>query len=54
MLGASFRDVAELGIFTQQDAVQYLTGHLQYGTNQEDKCAYVRQLLTTEYLPHVR
>ena len=54
MLGASFRDVAELGIFTQQDAVQYLTSHLQYGTNQEDKCAYVRQLLTTEYLPHVR
>jgi len=54
MLGASFRDVAELSVFTQDDAVRYLTNHLQYGTNQEDKCAYVRYLLTTEFLPHVR
>jgi DNA-directed RNA polymerase II subunit RPB2 len=54
LLAASFRDCAELGVFTQTDAIQYLTNHLQYGTNQEDKCAYVRQLLTTEYLPHVR
>jgi DNA-directed RNA polymerase II subunit RPB2 len=54
MLGASFRDSAELGIFTQDDAIEYLTHHLQYGTNQEDRKAYVRQLLTTEYLPHVR
>jgi DNA-directed RNA polymerase II subunit RPB2 len=54
MLGASFRDSAELAIFTQDDAIEYLTHHLQYGTNQEDKKAYVRQLLTTEYLPHVR
>jgi len=54
LLGASFRDCAELGVFTQDDAIRYLTNHLQYGTNQEDKCAYVRQLLTTEYLPHVR
>jgi DNA-directed RNA polymerase II subunit RPB2 len=43
-----------MGIFTQADAIQYLTGHLQYGTNQEDKCAYVQHLLTTELLPHVR
>jgi len=54
LLAASFRDCAELGVFTQDDAIRYLTNHLQYGTNQEDKCAYVRQLLTTEYLPHVR
>ena len=54
LLGASFRDTAELGIFSQQDAVSYLTNHLQYGTTQEDKCAYVRHLLTTELLPHVK
>ena len=53
-LAASFRDASELGIFTQLDAIQYLTNHLQYGTNQEDKCAYVRQLLNSELLPHVR
>jgi DNA-directed RNA polymerase II subunit RPB2 len=54
LLGASFYDCAQLSVFTQDDAVRYLSNHLQYGTNQEDKCAYVRQLLTTEYLPHVR
>ena len=54
LLAASFRDASELGIFTQQEAIQYLTNHLQYGTNQEDKCAYVRQLLNSEFLPHVR
>jgi DNA-directed RNA polymerase II subunit RPB2 len=54
LLGASFRDTAELGVFSQQDAVSYLTNHLQYGTTQEDKCAYVRHLLTTELLPHVK
>jgi DNA-directed RNA polymerase II subunit RPB2 len=54
LLAASFRDAAELRVFTQQEAIQYLTNHLQYGTNQEDKCAYVRQLLNSELLPHVR
>jgi len=54
LLGASFRDTLEMGIYTQDDAVRYLTSHLQYGTNQEDKCAYVQHLLTTELLPHVR
>jgi DNA-directed RNA polymerase II subunit RPB2 len=54
LLGASFRDCAEIGVFTQQDAIQFLSVNLQYGTNQEDKCAYVRQLLTTESLPHVK
>lgn len=54
LLGASFRDCAELNVFTQEEAISYLSNHLQYGTNQEDKCAYVRQLLGSEYLPHVR
>ena len=54
LLGASFRDCLEMGIFTQDDAIRYLTSHLQYGTNQEDKCAYVQHLLTTELLPHVK
>ena len=54
LLAASFRDAAEINVFTQEEAIQYLTNHLQYGTNQEDKCAYVRQLLTTELLPHVK
>ena len=54
LLGASFRECAELNIFTQEAAVSYLSNHLQYTTNQEDKCAYVRQLLGSEYLPHVR
>jgi DNA-directed RNA polymerase II subunit RPB2 len=54
LLAASFRDCAEIGVFTQQDAIVFLSNNLQYGTNQEDKCAYVRQLLGSEYLPHVR
>jgi DNA-directed RNA polymerase II subunit RPB2 len=54
LLAASFKDCAELGVFTQEDAITYLSSHLQYGTNQEDKCAYVRQLVGSEYLPHVR
>lgn len=54
LLGASFRECGELNVYTQEDAIRYLSNHLQYGTNQEDKCAYVRQLLNSEYLPHVR
>ena len=54
LLGASFRDCAEIGVFSQEEAVAYLANQLQYGTNQEDKHAYVRQLLGSEYLPHVR
>jgi DNA-directed RNA polymerase II subunit RPB2 len=54
LLAASFRDCAEMNIFSQDDAIRFLTNNLQYGTNQEDKCAYVRQLLNSEYLPHVR
>ena len=54
LLGASFHNCAEMGIFTQEEAISYLSNHLQYGTNLEDKCAYVRQLIGSEYLPHVR
>jgi DNA-directed RNA polymerase II subunit RPB2 len=54
LLAASFRDCAEVGIFTQEEAIRYLSTNLQYGTNQEDKCAYVRQLMGTEFLPHVK
>ena len=54
LLSASFRDCGELNVFTQEEAIRYLSNHLQYGTNLEDKCAYVRQLLNTEYLPHVK
>jgi hypothetical protein len=54
LLAASFRDCAELGVFTQRRQSLHLSNNLQYGTNQEDKHAYVRQLLGSEYLPHVR
>ena len=54
MLAASFKECADIRIYTREDAVQYLSHHLQYTTTHEDKCAYVRTLLETEYLPHVR
>lgn len=54
MLAASFKDAADLSIFTQQDAVNYLTTHLQYATNVEDKAQHVRNLLESEFLPHVQ
>ena len=54
MLAASFKECADINIYTREDAVQYLSHHLQYTTTHEDKCAYVRTLLETEYLPHVR
>lgn len=51
---ASFKECSDMNIYTREDAVSYLSNHLQYVTNHEDKCAYVRTLLETEYLPHVR
>jgi len=54
MLAASFKECADIKIYTRQDAVTYLTHHLQYGTTLEDKEAYVRNLLESEYLPHVK
>jgi DNA-directed RNA polymerase II subunit RPB2 len=53
-LAASFKECADIGVYTRDDAVRYLSNHLQYSTTHEDKCAYVRSLLETEYLPHVK
>jgi DNA-directed RNA polymerase II subunit RPB2 len=53
-LAASFKECADIKVYTREDAVEYLSHHLQYVTSHEDKCAYVRSLLETEYLPHVK
>jgi DNA-directed RNA polymerase II subunit RPB2 len=53
-LVASFKECCDIQVYTREDAVRYLSNHLQYSTTHEDKCAYVRTLLETEYLPHVR
>ena len=53
ILAASFKDCAELGIFTEEQAVQYLSHNLQYPPNSDDKTQHVRGLLTSEFLPHV-
>lgn len=54
MLAASFKECSDLKIYTRVEAVEYLSNHLQYSTTMEDKCAYVRALLETECLPHVK
>jgi DNA-directed RNA polymerase II subunit RPB2 len=54
MLAASFKECSDLKIYSREDAITYLTQHLQYSTTLEDKHAYVRSLLETEYLPHVK
>jgi DNA-directed RNA polymerase II subunit RPB2 len=54
MLAASFKECSDIKVHTREDAIEYLTHHLQYGTTNEDKKAYVRSILETEYLPHVR
>ena len=53
-LAASFKECSDVNVYTRDDAIQFLAAHLQYVTSHEDKCAYVRTLLETEYLPHVR
>lgn len=53
-LMASFKECSDVHVYTQDDAIGYLANHLQYTTTHEDKKAYVRTLLETEYLPHVR
>jgi DNA-directed RNA polymerase II subunit RPB2 len=53
-LAASFKECADIKVYTREDAITYLTHHLQYGTASEDKHGYVRSLLETEYLPHVK
>lgn len=54
LLGASFKECSDIKVYTREDAIEYLTHHLQYGTTLDDKHAYVRTLLDTEYLPHVK
>ena len=54
MLAASFKECSDIRVYTREDAILYLSHHLQYTTTHEDKCAYVRSLLETEYLPHVK
>jgi DNA-directed RNA polymerase II subunit RPB2 len=54
MLAASFKECSDAKVYTREDAIEYLTHHLQYGTTSEDKKGYVRSLLETEYLPHVK
>ena len=54
MLAASFKECSDSKIYTREDAIEYLSHHLQYGTTSEDKKGYVRSLLETEYLPNVR
>jgi len=54
LLGASFKECSDINVYTRDDAINYLTHHLQYGTALEDKHAYVRTLLDTEFLPHVK
>lgn len=53
-LSASFRECSDCKVYTRADAVEYLSHHLQYGTTMEDKKEYVRMLLDSELLPHVR
>jgi len=52
-LAASFKEVAEMNIFTQESAIEYLTHHLQYPSTSEDKHGHIRGLLLSEFLPHV-
>ena len=52
-LAASFKDAADMNIFTQEEAIEYLTHHLQYPSMNEDKHGHIRGLLLSEFLPHV-
>lgn len=54
LLAATFKECADAKVYTREDAITYLTHHLQYGTTSEDKHGYVKSLLDTEYLPHVK
>jgi DNA-directed RNA polymerase II subunit RPB2 len=53
-LGASFKECADIKVYSQEEAITYLTHKFQYGTTLEDKSAYARILLDTEFLPHVK
>lgn len=53
-LCATFKECADIKVYTREDAITYLTHHMQYGTTSEDKHGYVKGLLDTEFLPHVK
>ena len=53
-LQASFYECSEIKVYTKEDAIEYLSHHLQYGTTMEDKKEYVKILLESELLPHVK
>ena len=50
----SFRECSDIKIYTKDEAIEYLSNHLQYSTTIEDKKEYTRQLLESELLPHVK
>ncbi len=54
LLAASFKECSDIKVYNREDAIQYLSHHLQYGTLSEDKRGYVCGLFDTEYLPHVK
>jgi DNA-directed RNA polymerase II subunit RPB2 len=54
MMAASFKECSDINIYTRNDAIEYLIHHMQYGTTSEDKKGYVRSLIDTECLPHVK
>jgi len=53
-LQASFYECSDIKVYTKDDAIEYLSHHLQYSTTMEDKKEYVRILLESELLPHVK
>lgn len=53
-LAASFKECADAKVYSREDAITFLTHKFQYGTTLEDKGAYARILLETEFLPHVK
>ena len=53
-IAASFKECSEIKVYTQEDAIEYLTHHMQYGTPSEDKKSYVKYLLDSELLPHTK
>lgn len=52
-MAPSFKEAADMNIFAQEEAIEYLTHHLQYPSLSEDKHAHIRALLQSEFLPHV-
>lgn len=53
-LAASFKECADAKVYSREEAITFLTHRFQYTTTLEDKSAYARTLLDTEFLPHVK